>query len=695
VTSLIANTDDARDVGTLAKDQQASRIRDLYDKGVKDIRQQILEYQENAAFLDGQQWVYRHRQTNQIVEIPRNARKSRATVPRLGPESRRLFSKLLKRPLAFSVIPDAPDDETIRGAAIAQGVIEDLARRQKWGRIREENAWQVWKGGTAALALDWDASAGAYLGQSDMGRPVGEGDVRVTSLAITEMVTEVGTRDVERACYWIKAQALPPAEVKKMYRLPELPAADASSANSPIQAKLARTGTNGEVPKPLTLVLTFYERPNVDNKTGTVATVVGDKVVDGPHDWPFPFTDRLNLVAVRETMIEGRWTGRTVVCDAVPVQTVLNHVHTSITEHLKQAGNARMQNSSVERNNGDNWTDEPGEFVYFDDQPWQWLSPPPMPDWWGRLPDMYESTMDDIIGVHDISRGEAPSNIESGLGLSVLAEQDDTPTGKLAQTLADAWGDIATMILQTLERNVLPTESRTAQPDNPRASIQERFTWNGLSFAGQTVCTVPYEAVAPINESARFAKAMALMDREVISGGPQLSAFLDLPGNDFITRINPQVAKARRENYQLAQNEACIPAEFDNHATHIEEHNVFRLSAAYERLDEQARGLVDMHVKAHEMLAMEEMARQQYRMMNMPGMAIAAQANQPPGSATPMSPQEPGAMPQMAPQAGAEEGAPQDEVLGARMGGNPEETAAPDDENPTAPPLGMPGGPFG
>ena len=660
-------TPPARDKKT--KEAQASKIRELYDKGVKDIRDATLSYQENAAYIEGNQHVYRHSSRAEILNLPRNPRRVRATIPRIGPESRRLFSKLLKRPLVFEVTPDAPDDESIRGAAIAKGVLQDLHRTQKWERIREELAWSVWKGGTAALCLDWDASAGKNLGYSNQGRPMGEGEVRVTPLAINEIATEVGTRDIERACFWIKAQAVPPSEVKKMYDLPMLPPADASSAMSPVQAKMARSGS-GETPKNLTLVLTYYERPSREKPDGEVSTVVGAEVVDGPHPWPFPFKDRLNIVCTKETTVEGRWTGRTVVSDAVPIQTALNHSWTSILEHLKQAGNARMQNSSAEKLNAESWTDDPGEFVFFDDQPWAWLSPPSMPDWWQRTPTELASAMDDVIGVHDVSRGNAPANIESGLGLSILAEQDDTPTGRLSATMAEAWSDIATMILQTYEQNVIETEQRTAKPDAPNAYIQEKFTWNGASFAGQTTAFVPLDAVAPINEAARFARAMALMDREVIKGGPQLSAFLDMPGTDFVERTNPQIAKARRENYQMGQGEAMIPADFDNHATHIEEHNNFRLSGRYERMDDQTRSIVDNHVKAHEMLAMEEMAKQMVRMQAAPGMAMAAQAHQPPGSATPMAPTEPNVTPAM--------------TGGAQDGGDPEETEG---GNPSPSPI--------
>jgi hypothetical protein len=43
-------------------------------------------------------------------------------------------------------------------------------------------------------------------------------------------------------------------------------------------------------------VLTYYERPCKARPDGAIVTVVNDKIVDGPHPWPFPFKDRLNMV---------------------------------------------------------------------------------------------------------------------------------------------------------------------------------------------------------------------------------------------------------------------------------------------------------------------------------------------------------------------------------------------------------------
>lgn len=637
----------------------AARIKSLYDDGTRDIRDAQLKYQENAAYIDGDQWVYRHSTRQEILHLPRNPRKVRVTIPRLGPESRRIFSKLLKRPLIFEVTPDSADDAASRGAAVAQGVLTSLSKTQKWERLREELAWTMWKGGTGILALDWDKGAGRYLDDTSQ-----EGDCKVSCLSIAEVATEPGTRDIERACWWIKAVAVPPDEAKKQYGLRALPPTNASPALNPMQMRAARGGTGQ--PLNLTLVLTYYERPSKDNRAGLVATVIGDDIVE-QHPWPFPFRDRLNLVCARETLIEGRWTGQTVVTSAVPIQTALNHTWTSILEHLKQAGNARIQNNSGERLNAENLSDEAGEFIFHDgEELWSWMSPPPMPDWWQRLPEQLTQAMDDTIGVHDVSRGDAPTNIESGLGLSILAEQDDTPTGKLAQTLADAFTDIGCLVLQTYEKMVPPNSVRTATITEP-GRITEKVVWDGSSFCGQTDARVPYDAVAPMNEAARFARGMAFLDRKIIQSPRQLSAYIDLPGGtNFIESTDPNVAKARRENYQMATGEPMVPADFDNHTTHIEEHNAFRLTARYERLDDETRAMIDKHLLAHTVLAAEEAAIQYKRMMMAPNLAMAANERAMPGSGTL----------DQALGAGAPPGGPQplDETAGAEMGGNPDES---------------------
>jgi hypothetical protein len=170
---------------------------------------------------------------------------------------------------------------------------------------------------------------------------------------------------------------------------------------------------------------------------------------------------------------------------------------------------------------------------------------------------------------------------------------------------------------------------------------------------------------------------MAFLDRKIITSARQLSRYIDLPGGtNFIETTDSNVAKARRENYQLALGEPMVPADFDNHSTHVEEHNDFRLTARYERLDDPVREQFDMHLQAHTMLAAEEAAMQTARMAMAPGLAMAANQRAMPGSGTLEAPPGFPGGPGQPSQGGPQQGGPQpvDETAGAEMGGNPEES---------------------
>ena len=622
-----------------------SQIRDMYDKGRKHVEPEVQRYWINLSYLYGEQWVYFNSAHSRVEQLPRqDPKRVRTTVNRLRPETRRIIAKLTKRDLIFAVAPTAADDATVRAARIAEAVLGDYQTNQNWELARRENAYATWVGGTGLLCLDWNPRAGEPVGQDQLGGTISTGDIAISSLTIAEVATVPGARDIETAPYWIKAQALPPEIVKEYYGLKKTPSPDATLLSGPVQNRIL-TGDRHK-PTNLTLVLTYYERPCPDYPQGHVCVVVGsEKIAQGP--WPFPFKDRLNVVATREMLAPGRWTGDTVYSDAVPIQTAYNASWSSIIEHMKLAGNARLQVPDTSVEMMDLLTDTPGEIIPYNSQSGQasYLSPPQMPAWWIEQPMRLEQAMNDVLGVHDVSRGQAPRNIESGLGLSILAENDETPVGGLAKELALAWGRLTSLVLQTLAVRV--SEPRTArvshfnQPD-------ETVRWTGRELMNQTNAYVPADSVAVGSDAARKAQGFALWDRKVIDDPRALAAYIDMgQETNFIEATNPDVAKARRENHELATGEPVIPATFDQHQTHIEEHNRFRKTARYERLGDQERNLVDTHIQAHETYAAELMGRQMGRMPQNPALAAAAQGDQPPGSMG-GPPLPPGALSQMA-----------------------------------------------
>lgn len=619
----------------------ASKIRDLYDEGSKAIRKEARDFWINKSFVAGEQWITWNTATRRIEAMPRDPDRVRFPVNRLRTNSRIIMAKLLRRALVFEVLPNEADDATIQGARLASSVLADTHREQNWEDVREEAAWALWLGGTGLLGLDWDPKAGKVIGDHPErpGEKVRGGDIRASALTICEVATEPGTRDIERAAWWIRAAALPASEVRAMYGLKDDPVADASAVMSPLQQKLMREdGTTDNVS--LTLVLNYYERPNPKRPKGHVAVVVGDEVVSsGP--WPFPFTDRLNVVRMRETVVNGRWTGDTILSDTIGPQTALNMSWSSQVEHGKLAGNARLMIPETSIDMADMLTDEPGEPIPYSATPGMpqpsYLAPPQMPQWWSMQPNELTAVIDDICGVHDVSRGDAPSGITSGVGLSLLAEQDDTPLGRMAKEMAEGFGRFASLVLETYAAKV--TESRTAKSVAANAR-PETSSWNGAALCGQTSATVPLDSVQPRSRAAQFQMAVQLhgmFPTEMTLA--QFATIADLPGaSSIIEGADPNIARARSENHEMALGVPAIPYRFDHHATHIREHNRFRMSDRYEQLDREGRELVDLHIQAHEVLAAEEAGEQVNKAGVSPALANAAAANEPPPVGAPPSP---------------------------------------------------------
>jgi hypothetical protein len=244
----------------------ARTIRDLYDSGMKPIRADLQEYWLNHAFLHGHQWLYYSPQTRRLEDIPRDPDRVQATINRIWPNSRIIISKSLQRELTFEVIPDAADDESVRGASLGESVIEATRREHDWEEKREQLHWAVWKGGTAALCVDWDPDGGEPVlpAETPEDSPITGGDTIETVLSVADFVCEPGVRNGEQGRWWIKASVLPPEQVQATFGMAKKPEADATAGTTPFQRKMLTShyaGGDSEMLADLTLVLTYYERP--------------------------------------------------------------------------------------------------------------------------------------------------------------------------------------------------------------------------------------------------------------------------------------------------------------------------------------------------------------------------------------------------------------------------------------------------
>lgn len=602
------------------------------------ISQDRREYHMNHAFLEGKQWIKWVDREKAFVPWKRRGGRYQATVNKLDGLVTTYMGKITRADMVFNVPASTADDYALQGALVAESIITHKHDVCDWESKREELTLAAIKGGTAALVVEWDAAAKSY-------GSVRTGDTVERVLNITEFAVEPGAKDATHARWWVQQQVLPTEEVQSLYKLEYEPKAEHRSGG-PYAMGLG----DGMSPQAKgCLVTTYYERPNFLRPEGVVAVVVNNKMVWGPKAWPFPFKDRLNLEVVRETVVDRQWHGLTRLSKARPVQVQYNFVSSNIEDHIKKVGTAKLVAPHGSSDALDTWDDDPANPVRYPDgsSPPQYLSPPSLPAYILNRLEALDNAMQDIMGIHGISQGEAPANIESGFGLQTLAEQDASPATALAKRVARAFAKTASSVLELYVANV--RETRKATVYAPDSKVAETHQWTGKTIAGQTKVIIPQDAIIPHSRAAmqQFAETLAKMGL-LPPGQEGLTLMLELaevPNREqSLWYVNPAEARSRHDVARIMQGEVVYPQSFHNHKVAISVANRARMSPRYDTMPKQRREALDLFIKTHEMMDIEEAGKQMGQAAISPALANAADANEP----TPLPPELLGVAPQPA-----------------------------------------------
>lgn len=632
---------------------EATTIMERWKDGSEAIQAERRDYWINLAFFLGEQWIWWDRRRAVVQSLPQawsplGPGRAKLTVNRIEVNLQSVMGRMLKSDLGFEVPPSDSSDDVIEGARTSEKVLESYHRDQDWETLRHDEVLAAFLGGTSAISVDWDASGGEVLEYSDeLSKVVGTGELQLRSHNIAEFCIEPNIRDSSQSRWWCSGVVLPPKYVKDYYQLGWTPKADAGALMSPLQQKLLADGGNASG-RNLTLVLTYYERPMHRSK-GRYVCVCNGKVI-AKSDWPFPFKE-LNLHVFRQKKIPSRWTGWTMLNSARQIQFAYNHARSVLAEHMKLTGNARLMapnGSFVE----EDFTDDPASILFYTPDvagalP-TYLVPPQLPRWLIQEAENLKGELDDIMYAHGTSRGEATFDRASGQALALLSEKDDSPLGIMAREQQRRWQAISKQVLEMLQSKV--GETRTTNIKVAKG-ITETVKWSGKRLRGQTQVEIPLENVMPHSAAARQAFAKDLWDRQIITDARKYARMVGLPPDEFEELLDPDAARANRENYRMMMGEVEFPEDFDDNATHISEHNRLRKSDTYKYAPAEIKKLVDDHIALHEHKEHEQLAQQQQRAAINPALAAVAQGNQPPGSIVPPTAEQQAAM-QMQQQAG-------------------------------------------
>lgn len=630
-----------------AKDTEfAQKVIYRWREGIAYQEQARRNYWINLAFYLGQQWVWWSDKRSLLMRMPDSVMsplgrgRVRIAINRFGPNITNVLGRLGRTDIAFEVPPTDGSDPVIGGAKRSEKLLEAKSKEDNWDSIRVDAILAALLGGTSAVVVEWDGRRGDKLPvYNDAGEQyLSTGDVRLRSLNINEFVIEPNVREPRDATYGIIGLALPSTAITDQYDLGWVPLADVSSSSDSLYGVLMEGSGRSRGARNLSMLYCYYEIPTRKSPKG-VFGVVCNNVTLYKGEWPFPF-DRLNMHLLRQRRIDGRWDGATYATDAVKIQTQYNFCRSVLQEHMKLAGNAKLiapigsiHEEDLHGAAGEmiEWAPDGGGAVP------QYLTPPNLPRWLTAEADVLAEELDNVMHVHDISRGQGFSRASTE-SLQFLAEQDDSALGGIVKDEKHQWQNIASQVLQLYGAKA--TETRTTSL-NVGKGITEKMTWTGKSLMGQYHVVVPEDSIKPVTAAKRLANAKDLWDRKIITDPRRYARMVGLPPDEFGQLLDPDATRANEENLRMAMGQACLVESFDDDAVHIAEHNDrLRKTSAYEFAEPDVRERIDQHIQWHENNAAQKYAKEKNLAGLDPAAVGVAQADAPPGSGVPMSEQE-------------------------------------------------------
>lgn len=483
-------------------------------------------------------------------------------------------------------------------------------------------------------------------------------------------VPDLMAEELEDQPYIIQVTTRTPEWVKKSFSdaFPGdvQPVSDAAAANTIMDSVSLITKNAGQAPSNAVLVKEAWIKPGAhpDFPEGGMLTIINDKVVQEFVKWPCPFPEYPYYAYYG--IPTGGFYRDSSVQDLIPLQKEYNRKRSQAIEIQNTMGKPKLlyPTGSI---NPKMITSEPGQSIGYTpgyEKP-QILNGAEVPTSFSNEIATLTQEFDDISGQHDISRGDAPSDVKSGTAISFLAEQDDTALHYQVAAIEAA--------MEVIGKHHLSYASTYWDGDRlvkivGRDNEYEALSWKQNALKGNTDVRIQSGSALPVSKAARTAQITEFMMNGWL---PPEQGFemMNLGGMDKVMdELLVDKRQSYRENLKMAQAPAAMlqmllnpapgpngePApppmpdpktgkpiqinfdgtpfmpqppipvnSWDNHEAHIQYHNDFRKTQEFEVLPEENKQAFELHIQMH-MMAMRSM------MVNAQGQELTDNPNPPP-----------------------------------------------------------------
>lgn len=588
-------------------------------------------------------------QSFKLITPPAPYYRARPVINRIRPLIRTEVSKLTsQKPSAF-VVPSSSEDRDLYAANAGEQIWDSLYHQKNLQKVLRRAVWWASVTGNGFIKAYWDEDT------PDVNTDGLNGDICYETISPFHIfVPDLKLTDIEDQPMVIHAANHSREHIEMTYGIKiDGSKATADGFNEQFTQAMG-IDSNAKNTNDSVVVIEAWIKPNHYSKfkNGGMITVAGSQLVSVVEGWPY---EHKKYPFVHIQHIEtGKFYTESTIVDLIPLQKEYNRTRGQIIESKNKMAKpqlaAEMGSLDVSK-----MTSEPGQVVLY--RPG--FNPPTpiplqsLPSYVLEEQDRIKMDMDEISGQHEVSRGQAPTGVTAATAIAYLQEQDDTKLSSTYDSIEEAMEKLAHITLVYVKQFW----------DTPRmikvTGADQSFdvlAFQGSDLRDNTDIRMEAGSALPTSRAAKQAFVMDLMKMGFIDPNKGLEV-MEIGGiNKIYEQVQVDVRQAQRENLRMAQATVDILTEhersemmkleqdptfvakmnanlimqgpdgdlvdisattqggppipvevpllvpvntWDDHRLHIEKHNAYRKSQAFENLPPEAKELFEAHVNAH------------------------------------------------------------------------------------------------
>lgn len=577
---------------------------------------------------------------NRIGKVPVNE-KNKKRINRIRPMIRTELARLISQKPSSYVVPTTSEDADLFAA---------LAGEQAWESIQVDMDLQVkfakaafWLciTGTSFMKTWWDSYAKDPIFPDITGKICADAPSPFHIFVIDKV-----EQDIESQPYVIHAFAKPRQWALHRYR-DELAGESLSTTKTKDDA-IVETSVLGVVDnevsnKDSVIIYEAWVKPGATDllPKGALVTLVNNVMV-GFHEG-LPYDHQQYPFVKFEHMPTETFYADSVIVDVAPINAEYNETRSRIGEAIKKMSSLQIlapQGSIVPQK----ITNETGQVILY--KPGMGKPEPfpvqNVPAYVLQSLDRQLLDIEDISGQHQVSKGNVPPGVTAATAISYLQEKDESYFVHTVNSVEKGMEKLGRQSLQlAVQYWTTPRAIRTVGED----SAFDIQVLSGADIKHGVDLRIEGGSALPQSKSAKQALIMDLMSQGFIPpeeglkileiGGPQkigeqlrvderqaqrenlrmrrLDAASVEKFNQLWTQQAQQISQqvgaeptgisptGEGQNFAVEQPPSIIPVnDWDNHAVHIEIHNRFRKSQAFDLLPSAVKEQFQLHVTEHE-----------------------------------------------------------------------------------------------